>query len=325
MVEKPTYEAVKAAILSSGALAAGISCAEPVDDKAWTEYESWIASGRHAGMGYITEHREVRRDPRLLLEGARWIISIAYGYHTDASRNREEGSISAYALLKDYHNWIKKRLRRCGIGTLLGEEHRDWRICVDSAPVMERYWAVKSGMAVRGKNGSAIVPGAGCEVFLAEIVTGTEISEVPAAGEETHRECADCGRCLRACPTGALQGDGTIDCDRCISYLTIEHRGEWVDPRHIESMDTKAGRDTLFGCDRCIEVCPMNSGKVSATAEELTLPGIVDLTRTEILDGEDTTLRLRLQGSSLKRAGLEGLRRNAMGVRSEKGEGRSEE
>lgn len=303
----------------------GFSRAGEVEDAAWLEYERWLASGRHAGMEYMERYRDVRRDPRLLLEGASWVISIAFGYTTATGRQKDCARISRYALVKDYHNWIKKELRRSGIGALLGEEHQDWRICVDSAPVMERYWAVKSGLAVRGRNGSAIVPGTGCEVFLAEIVTNADLHHrkpsqpeegTPFQGEAEDKymqgaECLDCGKCIRACPTGALRSDGTIDCDRCISYLTIEHRGEWLDRRQVAAMRTEAGRHTLFGCDRCIEACPLNITAQPCTADRYISQSTVGLTPDDIIKTDDDTLRSMLQGSSLKRAGIEGLRRNA--------------
>lgn len=169
---------------------------------------------------------------------------------------------------------------------------------------MERYWAVKAGLGFIGDNGALIVPGIGNQVFLAEIITTHELE--PTAPFEG--ECCHCGACRRACPTGALREDGTIDCNRCLSYLTIEHRGEWTDPVHIEAMRTPGARNTLFGCDRCLTVCPHNNPSAQrCPAMPSPLQEIVTLTAEDILNSDPTTLTKRLRGSCLKRAKTTGL------------------
>lgn len=298
--------AVKKVLLQAGAAAAGVAQAAPVEARATDMFDRWLASGHESGMSFMRDHAEIRKDPRLLLEGARSVISIAFGYGRTGGRDPRLPRISAYALLPDYHDWIRKLIRRSGIGELLGEEHTEWRICVDSAPIMERYWAVKSGIGIRGDNGSVIIPGVGCEVFLAEIVTTHEL----ACDNENQADCGHCGACRRACPTGALRADGTADCERCISYLTIEHRGEWTTETQKEAMATAAGRTTLFGCDRCVTTCPHNTRKEHDRWPPLK-ERILTLTGNDILEATQEELSALLQGSCLKRAKREGLARNA--------------
>jgi len=295
----------------AGALAVGVAAAGKVDTAARKAYERWLNSGGAAGMAYMHAHQEIRQDPRLLLEGARSVVCMAFGYKTGATRDPGLPRISAYALLPDYHNWIKQAVRMSGINSILGEEGSDWRICVDSAPIMERYWAVRAGIGILGENGAVIVPGVGSEVFLAELITLKELEpDHPLAGD-----CGRCGKCSEACPTGALQTGGTIDCGICLSYLTIEHKGEWSEPRQKAAMRTTAGRNTLFGCDRCLSACPHNI-KTEGTAPDTPAASddILTLTAEDILRGDTTSLSARLKGSCLRRAKLNGLMRNAQNI-----------
>lgn len=304
--------AVKRALIRAGACAVGIAEAGLVDDEAMAMFDRWLASGHEAGMAYMHNHREIRRDPRLLLEGATSVISMAFGYRTRRTRDPELPHISAYALLPDYHDVIRKLIRESGIGDTLGEEHRDWRICIDSAPVMERYWAVRSGTGFRGDNGSVIVPGVGCEVFLAEIVTTKRLR--PDTPLPT--DCGHCGACRSACPTGALRTEGTADCRRCISYLTIEHRGPWESATQIAAMSTDAGKKTLFGCDRCVTACPHNKPGIPAGGMPDPSDAILTLTAGDILTLPPDKLSAKLKGSCLKRAKNDGLKRNALNLGS---------
>lgn len=304
-------EEIKSALREAGAVAVGVARAEEVEERAVESYAAWLGSGGAAGMAYMHNHLEIRRDPRLLLEGARSVVCMAFSYRTGRVRDPELPRISAYALLPDYHDWIKRNIRMSGVGVLLGEEGRDWRICVDSAPMMERYWAVKAGVGILGENGAVIVPGVGSEVFLAEIVTTLDLE----ADEPLGGDCGKCGRCRAACPTGALQENGTLDCGICLSYLTIEHRGDWTEERQKAAMGTAAGRSTLFGCDRCIAACPHNK-KPGTVARNLPAvsEGVIGLTAGDIIHSEAAALSARLKGSCLKRAKREGLLRNALNL-----------
>lgn len=295
-------EALKGRIRASGAVAVGFARAGRVSREAREAFDRWLAAERHAGMDYLTRNADVRRDPRLLLDGARTVISMAFCYRAPGGVTNPY--IAGYALLPDYHDFIRARLRAAGLEEFLGTEGTGWRICVDSAPVMERYWARLAGIGVTGENGAIIVPGVGPEVFLAEIITTREFtSDPPAAGT-----CSHCGRCRTACPGSALDASG-IDCRRCLSYLTIEHRGEFTDPLHLEVLATPAGRGTLFGCDRCMRVCPHNNPQV--TSDITPIAAAVALKPDDIPGMTPAEFSARFKGSPLKRARLAGLLRNA--------------
>lgn len=299
-------------MLRAGASAVRVARAGEVDEAALRQYRGWLEGGGAAGMDYMERHDDIRRDPRLLLPAARSIICLAFSYAgTERLRDQSVPMIAAYALFPDYHDWIRQAIRQSGIQMELGTEGTDWRICIDSAPIMERYWALTSGLGFIGDNGALIVPGIGNRVFLAEIITVRELKpDSPLA-----IDCGHCGACRRACPTGALGDDGTIDCNLCLSYLTIEHRGEWTEPIHNKAMHTRAGRNTLFGCDRCLAACPHNNPAARASkALPEPLKNIVGLSAGQILNSDDTALSTLLRGSCLKRAKTTGIRRNAMNL-----------
>lgn len=303
-------ESLKRMLAGAGAVAVGIAEAAPVDEAVTERFDRWLASGLNAGMDYMRNHQEIRRDPRLLIEGGKSIISMAFSYESGERRDPRLPGISAYALLPDYHNRIKNIVRRSGVGEILGEEGRDWRVFVDSAPIMERYWAVKAGVGIMGDNGSVIVPGAGSRVILAEIVSRLDLQP----DKQSEGECLHCGRCR----CEARTEDG-LDCNRCLSYLTIEHRGEWTDPVHIAAMSSGKGRRTLFGCDRCIEACRMMPTSSKSANREIRpfaepLKEILSLTAEKVMETSPEELAEAIRGSALKRAGITGLRRNAANI-----------
>ncbi len=338
----------------------------PVPEGLVREYEAWLEAGHHAGMEYLERHRELRRDPRLLLEGARTMLVYAFPYPTETGRPESLPMISRYAFGEDYHDRVRRELkaegeRICGLLRERGLE-RTFRVCVDTAPLAERYWAVRSGLCVRGVNGTAIIPGVGSFFFLGEVIftaTGEELESLLRADHNRATQhgglnpggvramdaiyrvptgCGECGACLRACPTGALLGDGTVDCRWCLSYLTIEHRGDW-DEIGRAAMETRAGRETLYGCDRCLAVCPHNrtsglrpqhsvdaegefggrdisrpySGEREERGENITPEGILrGLTAEEAAGLTQEEFSRAFRGMAIKRAKLEGLRRNAI-------------
>ena len=289
-------------------MAVGLAEAGPVEAEAWERFERWLERGGAAGMEYMGRHREIRRDSRLLLEGGKTIITTAFSYFQERERPEALPLVSAYAYGKDYHDVIRKRMRKALEG-LEGE----FRICVDSAPILERYWARKSGLGRIGRNGMVIVEGAGNQVFLAEIVTTLELdADQPAEGD-----CGSCGRCLRACPTGALGEEG-IECGRCLSYLTIEHRGEWDETGRL-AMATPAGRRTLYGCDRCVIACPHSrEGRGEATLPELQGgEGMLALDAATALEMGEEGFRQRFRGSAIKRCKWEGWQRNSRNLEGE--------
>lgn len=239
---------IRREVFAVGAYACGVVRAMPVTAEAVARYEEWLADGNAGNMDYLGRYGEVRRDPRLLLdgEGARTLIVTLFAYQDNVHPAEGVPYIAHYALGQDYHDVLRRRLKTV-IGQLRPRFGGKWRICVDSAPLMERYWAARAGLGVIGDNGCLIVPGVGANFFIATIVTTAQMpTDDPAEGTS---HCLGCGRCVRACPTGALRGDGSVDARRCISYLTIESHDDIP-------ADIPTG-NTLYGCDVCRRACPL--------------------------------------------------------------------
>lgn len=239
---------IRREVFAVGAYACGVVRAMPVTAEAVARYEEWLADGNAGNMDYLWRYGEVRRDPRLLLdgEGARTLIVTLFAYQDNVHPAEGVPYIAHYALGQDYHDVLRRRLKTV-IGQLRPRFGGKWRICVDSAPLMERYWAARAGLGVIGDNGCLIVPGVGANFFIATIVTTAQMpTDDPVEGTS---HCLGCGRCVRACPTGVLRGDGSVDARRCISYLTIESHDDIP-------ADIPTG-NTLYGCDVCRRACPL--------------------------------------------------------------------
>lgn len=211
--------------------------------------DQWLKNNYQGEMKYMENHYEKRLDPRLLVEGSKSVISLMYNYFP-AEKIAEEDNfkISKYAYGEDYHEVIKEILR--AMVQDLREEIGDFdcRIFVDSAPVLERSWARKSGLGWVGKNANLISKKKGSFFFLAEIICDLEIEEDHAVTDH----CGSCRKCIDACPTNAIVSDKIVDGSRCISYATIELKDEIPDAFHNKM------EDWMFGCDICQDVCPWN-------------------------------------------------------------------
>lgn len=216
-------------------------------------FDRWIAEGCHAGMKYMENYRDIRLNPAGLVEGARSVISVALNYYPAQKQSPDSPRISYYAYGKDYHIVVKDKLRQLweyitSLVPVLDSTLPVARFFTDSAPILERYWAWKAGLGWIGKNTNLIIPGKGSFFFLGEIVTTLELDyDTPQKNR-----CGTCRRCLDSCPTGALERPGHLNANKCISYLTIEHKGD------IPSEQASRLGDRLYGCDTCQEVCPWN-------------------------------------------------------------------
>jgi epoxyqueuosine reductase len=244
-----TGEVVRRLARECGFELAGVAAAEPSAD--FARYQEWSAHGYAGEMRYLTDRRaDVRGDPRNLLEGARSIICVGKLYNTPGP---EDGEVSRYAWGGDYHRVMRDGLVR--MVELLTREAGafEHKICVDTAPLLERSYARQAGLGWIGKNTCLIHEPLGSWFFLGEIVTSLEI----VADSPPPDRCGTCTRCIDACPTKALVPDGdgnwTLDSRRCISYLTIELRGP-IPEEHREGLGSH-----IFGCDICQDVCPWNS------------------------------------------------------------------
>lgn len=256
-------------------------------------------------MEYMERYSEARHDPRLLLDGAESIIVAAFNYYTPVNHGSCVTGGSAplkwarYALGRDYHEEIRDRLSGVAeeITALTGAQ---CRVTVDTAPLRERYWAMEAGVGFIGINNQLIIPGTGSWVLLGEIITTLPLE----ADEPCRLSCDGCMKCVKACPGHALDGNGGMDAARCMSYLTIEYRGE----------GPIGCGDRIYGCDICQEVCPHNScASPSEIAAFAPRESILSLTRDDILTMEQGTFSRIFTHSAIKRAKLAGLLRNAGG------------
>ena len=311
------------------------------------EYDAWIAAGKHGSMEYLARNAEVRKRPELLLPGAKSVIVVGDLYRARevvgragvASAATEEerrnhppapslgegesdardgvqvlGRIARYAQGRDYHKVMKKRLHE--LCDALAAEHpgAGFRAFVDTAPVMERELALKAGLGWIGKHTLLIHPRLGSYMLLGGVMTTLEISDAAAKVEPDH--CGTCTRCIDACPTEAITAY-SVDARRCISYLTIERRGE-ID----ESLQAKMG-EWIFGCDVCQDVCPHNSVRPAGSdvgvvgvgvgaAHEAYAPARETLDAIAVLRWTEEDRRRELAGTAMTRAKLEMLKRNAL-------------
>ncbi|OPC53208.1 tRNA epoxyqueuosine(34) reductase QueG [Elizabethkingia bruuniana] len=231
-----------------GFLACGISKAEFLEDEA-RSLENWLTRNLNGEMRYMENYFDKRLDPRLLVEGSKSVISFSYNYFPRKVLNTDDGfKISKYAYGKDYHEVIKEIL-----GEFVAELQEEigefgFRVFVDSAPVLERAWAKKSGIGWVGKNANLITKGEGSFYFLAEIICELEL--VPDTPVTDH--CGKCRKCIEACPTDAILDNQIIDGSKCISYATIELKDEIPEYFHGKM------QNWMFGCDICQDVCPWN-------------------------------------------------------------------
>ena len=298
---------IKAEASRLGFFVCGFAKAAPVTDAMRRHYLDWLAEGGNADMAYLNNHLDKRFDPRLLVPGVKTIVVVALNYFPAHRLPDGEPQIADYALGLDYHDIVKQKLRQLAENVGFA----DYRAFVDTAPVLERYWAVQAGLGWIGKNQQLIIPHAGSEFFLGELF----ITEELQPDEPKLNRCGTCHSCVDACPTHAVclpiehvEGYGDItkfDARLCLSYPTIENRGELSD-------DAKAAMgDTFYGCDRCQHACPWNRFAKPCT-EPLLQPReeLLDMTRQKWDNLTVDDYRRLFKGSAVKRAKYEGLMRN---------------
>jgi epoxyqueuosine reductase len=307
---------VRAQALELGFHAVGIARADLALDQDISRYDAFVASGMHGEMSWLADHRNARArlDGEGILRGAKSVVCLARRYLRSREREATDPelarSIARYARGRDYHKFLRKRVRRLAaflrsLGSPESPVHA--RPLCDDAPILERAWAARAGLGFVGKNGMLIVPGVGSMVLLGEVVTTLELPpEAPMA-----ERCGNCTRCLDACPTGAFTAPFVLDARRCISYLTIEHRSAIP-----EELRGQLG-SRLFGCDDCQTVCPFNASASARSARAERDDPFAPLERWSrvsleaLVAMDEAQWRELSEGSPLRRAGQQGLARNA--------------
>jgi epoxyqueuosine reductase len=285
-----------------GFMFCGISKAGFLEEEA-PRLEAWLKAGMHGEMHYMENHFDKRLDPRLLVDGARSVISLALNYYTEEIQaDPLSPKISKYAYGTDYHFVIKDKLKQlmAAITENIGEV--SGRAFVDSAPVLDKAWAKKAGLGWIGKNTNLISKKAGSFFFLAELIVDLELEyDVKPAADH----CGTCTSCIDACPTGAIVAPYMVDGSRCISYLTIELKNE-IPQEFKGKMD-----NWMFGCDVCQDVCPWN--KFSVLHNEPAFKPHPDLLALKTGDWEEITeevFKKVFQNAAVKRTKFSGLKRN---------------
>jgi epoxyqueuosine reductase len=286
----------------------GFSKAEFLEDEA-PRLETWLNQNYQGKMSYMGNHFDKRLDPRLLVEGANTVISLILNYFPSFTQKDEEApKISKYAYGEDYHFVIKDKLNELlrFIQDEIGEVNG--RAFVDSAPVMDKVWAKKSGLGWIGKNSNLIHPKEGSFFFIAELITDLKIE--PDGPMKDY--CGTCTRCIDACPTEAIVQPYVVDGSKCISYLTIELKDEIIPKEFTGKMD-----NWMFGCDICQDVCPWNRFS-KATQEQRFKPlnSLLDLTISDWENLEDETFQKLFKNSAVKRTKFSGLKRNISFLRN---------
>jgi epoxyqueuosine reductase len=277
-----------------GFAAAGIATAEPA--KSFNVFQKWLKSGNAAGMEYLKRNLPQRSDPRELMPGAKSVIIAALRYPANPAPGK---GFSTCARGRDYHTVMREKLNQLGDFVKRLTCVQTVRMCVDSAPLLERELAIRSGVGWRGKQGQIVSPTAGCCIVLGELIVDVELQPTPPLPDE----CGSCRKCLEACPTGALSENGLVNCNKCLSYLTIEHKDD------IPVSIADAIGETLFGCDMCTAVCPWNSKGENLVEPALRERPMPDAEAIMTMTNEDFDRQFR--DTSVHRTGLDRLRRNA--------------
>lgn len=279
----------------------GVSKAEFLEDEA-NKLDRWLEKGKHGSMMYMENHYDKRLDPTVLVPGAKTVISLLFNYYTEKKQKDPQApKISKYAYGKDYHYVIKDRLKTLvefinrEVGEISG------RVFVDSAPVLERSWAKKSGIGWVGKNTNLITKENGSYFFLAEIISDIELE----ADGPIKDYCGTCTACIDACPTDAIQ-PYEVDGSKCISYLTIELKDEIIPTEFKGEM-----ANWMFGCDICQEVCPWNRfSKPHRIQEFEPSEKLLNLNKNEWQELTEDVFAELFKKSPVKRTKYKGLKRN---------------
>lgn len=293
---------IKKLALELGFHFCGIAKAVQLDEDA-RRLESWLNQNRHGSMQYMEKHFDLRIDPGKLVPGAKSVITLLQNYFPDQHQTADTPRISKYAFGRDYHEVIRSKLKTflSRLNESIGEIHG--RGFVDSAPVLERSWAVKSGAGWVGKNGNLITKGSGSFFFIA-----TLIIDIPLVYDDPFAKdfCGSCRKCIDACPTNAILDNKVVDGSKCISYFTIELKDALLPESQKGKFD-----DWMFGCDTCQDVCPWNRFSSPHNEPAFTpIPEILNLTTREWEAMTEEAFKEIFAKSPLQRTQYKGIQRN---------------
>ena len=296
-------ELLRAAAREQGIDKVGVARADDTGQAA--RLAEWLGRGFHAGMTWMERWPEKRVDPRELVPGALSVVSVALNYYRESPAGARSGTgkVARYAWGEDYHRVLKDKLRGVLGHLVQADPGLRGRAFVDTAPLQEKFWAQQAGVGWRGKNSNVITKELGSWIYLGELVLNRELLYDPPHADH----CGTCTRCIDACPTQAIVQPYVVDSSRCLSYLTIEHRGE------VPAEIVGEFREWAFGCDVCQDVCPWNEKHATVGTEPRleARPGqaALDLEATAALS--DDEFHARFADAAIERARPAGLRRNA--------------
>jgi len=280
----------------------GIAKAQRLDDDA-IRLEKWLTQGMHGGMQYMANHFELRVDPTRLVPGARSVITLLKNYYPNELQQEDAAGISKYAYGKDYHEVIRERMNEflSAINLEIGEVHG--RGFVDSAPVLERSWAQRSGLGWIGKNGNLLTQSSGSFFFIATLITDLELMYDDPFAKDL---CGTCTRCIDACPTDAILPGKVVNGSKCISYYTIELKEELIPAEEKGKFGNWA-----FGCDTCQDVCPWNRFSKPHNEPAFTpIPEVLNLTTREWEGMSEEMFKKIFRHSPISRTKWKGMQRN---------------
>ena len=308
MTKQANTDLIKSHAKELGFLSCGISQAGFLEEEA-PRLEAWLNNNYQGKMAYMANHFDKRLDPRLLVPGAKSVVSLLLNYHTDKIQEDPNApKIASYAYGADYHYVIKDKLK--ALLTFIREEIGEvgGRVFVDSAPVMDKAWAAKSGLGWIGKNTNLITQKVGSFYFIAELIIDLELEyDTP-----TTDHCGTCTACIDACPTDAFVAPYQLDATKCISYLTIELREE------IPSEFHKKLDDWAFGCDVCQQVCPWN--RFSKQHEEPLFdphPEFLKMSKKDWYEMTQEVFEVIFKNSAVKRTNFKSLKRNLVTLKEQ--------
>lgn len=285
-----------------GFMDCGISKAEFLESEA-PRLEAWLKQDKHGEMGYMANHFDMRLDPRIIVPGAKSVVSLLFNYYSEKTQiDPEAPKISMYAYGTDYHYVVKERLRDLveKLRTEIGDFEA--RVFVDSAPILEKSWAQKSGLGWMGKHSNILSKKRGSYFFLAEIICDIEFEY----DGPTQDHCGTCTRCIDACPTDAIEQPYLVNGSKCISYATIELKDTIIPAEFKGKMD-----NWMFGCDICQQVCPWNrfSTPHSVTSFEPN-EKLLNMSKNDWEEITEEVFREIFKNSPVKRTKFDGLKRN---------------